>query len=405
MKINPIIYLAGLSILLTSCEIRPDVDRSQFEIPAEYLVEAENIPAFWVASIDEVNDFIVNNVRKGSYYQAGVSAGGRAVYAVCYGEPRAGSGTTTYSGALSAGGMDAYRGPDNSKTVYMAAAGIHGIELEGIMGMVNLISVFETGADLNGVAWPELASLADSVDRIVLIPLVNPDGRARLPIRMESHKGHHPDAYLCHEYLNTGGRHGGQLIGWPEVKEFIPMDFSQFAFPGGYPNDNGVNIMHDDFFGTRQPETQMLFDMAAREKPDLILNMHTGVPRENYFMSLLKPDCESALYPVWAELYRSVHGGLTARGLRKTTDPERECDPSRVKISGLRNLNTALNFHCGALCVTVEDTSHGYSGVYENGDPVEVTPQKILRSELTAHREALRFLSRTGGRSQWEKQN
>ena len=47
-------------------------------------------------------------------------------------------------------------------------------------------------------------------------------------------------------------------------------------FPGGYPNDAGVNIQHDDFFGARQPETQAQFDLVARERPDLTMNMHTG---------------------------------------------------------------------------------------------------------------------------------
>ena len=51
------------------------------------------------------------------------------------------------------------------------------------------------------------------------------------------------------EYLNTGGKPDGTITGWPQIKEFIPMDFSKPGFPGGYPNDAGVNIQHDDFFG------------------------------------------------------------------------------------------------------------------------------------------------------------
>ena len=32
----------------------------------------------------------------------------------------------------------------------------HGGEIEGIVGLVNLIAVLETGADLRGKAWPEI---------------------------------------------------------------------------------------------------------------------------------------------------------------------------------------------------------------------------------------------------------
>ncbi len=380
-------------------------DNYKFNIPETYLEEAENIPPFWITTIDEVNDFIQNNVRKGSYSTIGVSAGSRPIQAVFYGTPRDGAGTTTYSGSLSVKDIAKYRGKDNDKTVYLGMAGVHGFELEGIMGMINLISVFETGKDLNGGEWPEIEALLDSLDRIILVPLVNPDGRHRIPIRMESHKGHDPDAYLVHEYLNTGGKEGGEIIGWPDVKEYIPMDFSQFEFPGGYPNDNGVNIMHDDFLGNVQPETQMLYDLTTKEKPDLIMNMHTGVPRSNYFMTMVPSYCEPSLIPVWIALYEAVHTKLTQEGLQKSNNIENISIDAARKASSINlsryNLNTALNLHCGSLCVTVEDASHGYSGVYDNGDPVVQTPEKILRSELIAHQEAMKFLYKTGGKAKW----
>ena len=40
------------------------------------------------------------------------------------------------------------------------------------------------------------------------------------------------------------------------------MDLSIPGFPGGYPNDAGVNIQHVIFLGKKQPETQALFDLA-----------------------------------------------------------------------------------------------------------------------------------------------
>lgn len=405
-RLFKIIFVLMFAPLLLSCSKQDGKMKqiNEFNVPQELLEEVENIPSFWLSTIDEINQFIKTTVRKGNYEQIGVSAGGRPIYAVFYGAPRLGVGTTTFSGSQSIHDIEAYRGPDYDKTVYMGLGGVHGFELEGIVGIVNLISIFETGYDLNGEEWPDLEEMLNVIDRIILIPLMNPDGRARIPIRMETHKGHAPDAFFTHEYLNTGGNIDGDLIGWPQVKRYIPMDFSKFEFPGGYPNDNGVNIMHDDFLGEKQPETQALFDLCKKENPDIIMNMHTGVSRNNYFMTMLRPLlCESELIPIWESLYVSVHTKLTEEGLKKTRDLALEANPNIVKGGLGYNLNTALNLHCGTLCVVVESPSHGYSGVYDNGNPVEQTPEKLLRAQLVAHKAALEFLQLSGGRSQWNE--
>ena len=49
---------------------------------------------------------------------------------------------------------------------------------------MNLIAVLETGTDLRGQAWPEIMAAAAALDRIVLIPILNADGRSRVPLRM-----------------------------------------------------------------------------------------------------------------------------------------------------------------------------------------------------------------------------
>ncbi len=381
------------------------------EVPAAFFEEADSIAPFWIATVDEVNDFLNKHVQKGEVRNLGVSAGGRTIKGVFYGTQRENSGTTTFSGATTTKSISTHRGKDYDKTVYLGIGGVHGFELEGIVGTINLISVLETGKDLRGEAWPEIEALKDSVDRIILIPLLNPDGRARIPIRMESHKGHAPDANFVHQYLNTGGKRTAQLIGWPAVKEFIPMNFDDFEFPGGYPNDNGVNIMHDDFFGKKQPETQILFDLVALEKPDLIINMHTGVGRKNYFMEALKPMCEYRMTPVWESFYIALHTELTKNGMQKTNDLTFQTDFNRKYKKRYNenfknyNLNTALNLHCGALSVTIESPCHGYSGIYDDGTPVIQTPEILMRTQLTAHQAAMRFLIQTGGRAGWEKGN
>ncbi len=391
-------------LLLVSCKGpsgSEGMKTGEYLFPDGYLDQPDTIPSFWVATNSEINLFLKTKVSKGKVERIGTSAGGRPVMAVMYGEPRKGNGTTTFSGACGINNIAPYRGPDNEKTVYVGLGGVHGYETEGITGVVNLISVMETGKDLNGKEWPEISSVKEKVDRIILIPLLNPDGRERVPVIMQTHKGASKDSYLVHEYLNTGGKPDGTLIGWPDVKEFIPMDFSKVGFPGGYPNDAGVNLMHDDFFGDLQPENQALFDLAAREKPDIIINMHTGAPGNNYFMRMHRPMCEPVLDPVYDSLYTSVHTGLTLQGLQSTDDPAIEADPAKSP-RGVYNLDCALNLHCGALSVVVEAPSHGFSGTDRSGKPVMQTPEMILNAELVVHLEAMKFLAETGGRSKWK---
>ena len=389
---------------LVSCEGPSEsvgIKKGEYVFPDGYLAQPDTIPSFWVATNSEINSFLKTMVSKGKVQRIGTSAGGRPLMAVMYGEPRKGQGTTTFSGACGINNIAPYRGPDNDKTVYVGLGGVHGYETEGIMGVVNLISVMETGRDLNGKEWPEITSVINKVDRIILIPLLNPDGRERVPVIMQTHKGASKDSYLVHEYLNTGGKPDGTLIGWPDVKEFIPMDFSKVGFPGGYPNDAGVNLMHDDFFGNLQPENQALFDLVAREKPDIIINMHTGAPGNNYFMRMHRPMCEPVLDPVYDSLYTVVHTGLTLQGLQSTNDPAVEADPAESP-RGVYNLDCALNLHGGALSVVVEAPSHGFSGTDRSGEPVMQTPEMILNAELVVHLEAMRFLAETGGRSKWK---
>lgn len=383
--------------VVSSCSAQTKTT-NHFNIPEAYLEQPAAIPDFWKTSLVEISSFLDNTVRKGKVQVIGTSAGGRPIKAVFYGKAREGKGTTTFSGSLGFGNVGAYRGADHDKMVYVGMSAVHGGEFEGIVGTVNLISVLETGKDLRGKEWPEIAAVAEKIDRLILIPVMNPDGRDRIPLRMEKYVG---TSNVIHEFFNTGGKPDLSLIGWPYVKEFIPLDFKNTSFPGGYPNDAGVNLAHDDFFGKRQPETQALFDLAAREKPDLIINMHTGAPGNNYFMRMHRPLCEPALEQTFGALYEQVHTALALQGLQSTKDPEIEAKIDLVRSRGMYNLDAALNLHCGALGALIEAPSHSFSGTNRAGEVVVHTPEMLLDAQLVCHQAAMKFLSKTGGRSKW----
>ncbi len=365
----------------------------KYQIPPDYLREPAAIPAYWVSTYDDVTEFLTTKVHKGKVEVIGTSAGGRPIRAVFYGSPRQGKGTTTFSGSLGFGDVRAYRGPDHDKKVYMAMAAVHGGEFEGIVGMINLISVIETGKDLRGREWPDITAIIPKIDRLILIPIVNVDGRIRIPLRMEAFRN--TDLTVA-EYLNTGGKPDGKITGWPQIKEFIPMDMSAPGFPGGYPNDAGVNIQHDDFFGKKQPETEALFDLTAREKPDLIMNLHTGA----VYMRMDRPLGEPALHNTFDTLFKYVHSELGKKGLQYSNDPVMAGDPA-LATTGVFNIDGALNFNCGALSVVVESPSHSFDGLNEDGKPAGQKPEMLLDAQLICHQQAMKFLELTGGRSKW----
>jgi predicted deacylase len=392
-----LLLAGGIALRLGAAADVGPPPKSYPNIPQNYLLEAANPPDFWISTVDGVADFLRERVHKGTVVVIGRSAGGRPIRAVLYGRAREGRGTTTFSGAVGAGAMRAYFGPDFERKVYLAMASVHGGEFEGIVGLVNLLSVLETGRDLRGRAWPEIVAAAGRIDRLIVIPIVNMDGRARVPLRMEAFHG--TDGTIA-QYMNTGGWLDGKLIGWPECKEFIPLDFSRTQFPGGYPNDNGVNIMHDDFLGERQPETQALLDLAARERPDLILNLHTGAGSEDYYTRMLRPVAEDVLTPAFNGLYSAVQSGLARAGLQASRDPATEADPAHAP-KNVFNLDTALDFHCGALSVVVESPSHGYAGKNQQGGEVRQSADQLLDAQLVVQQEAMGYLVSAGGRARW----
>jgi len=356
-----------------------------------------DIPAWWQSTLDERDAFLATQVKKGEVINYGTSAGGRPLRAVVYGKARTGHGTTTANGAVSFGDIRSWLGPDHGKRVGLVFSAIHGGEFEGIVGTMNLLAVLETGTDLAGRPQPALAAAAARLDRLIVIPVANPDGRARIPLRMLRFFGMSNRAA---EYFNTGAWADGSLIGWPANKEFVPVDFARLQFAGGYFNDAGVNCQHDDFLGQMQPETRALLDLCARERPDLGLNLHTGVAQDNYFMGMLHPVTGRTVEAAWAGLYRQTHTALATAGHRSTTDPAIEADPAKIGPI-VPNLDTVINLHAGTLSVIVESPSHSYSGLRRDGTPAPKDPLLLLDAHLVLFTAAFDYLADTGGLAIW----
>jgi hypothetical protein len=140
--------------------------------------------------------------------------------------------------------------------------------------------------------------------------------------------------------------------------------------------------------------------LTARERPDLILNMHTGAS----FIQPLRPFIEPVLIPAWEEFYRRVRTLLAQEGLQGSADSAKAADPARETTSPY-NLETALNLNCGALAALVESPAHSFSSIKRDGKPFQHTAQDLLNAQLITHQEAMVYLLETGGRMKWTGAN
>jgi hypothetical protein len=226
--------------------------------------------------------------------------------------------------------------------------------------------------------------------------MFNPDARARIPTRMLPFTGNNRAA----SYIGVGAWADGSPLGWPTNKEFAPVDFGRLQFAGGYFNDAGVNCQHDDFLGTMQPETRALLNLCARERPDLTLNLHTGVSQDDYFLVVTNSDIGSVLMPAWTELHRRVHSALAVAGHRSTTDPAVESNVALTSSFG-QNLNTALNLHSGTLCVMIESPSVAFAGKRRDGSPAPSDAQGVLDAHVVMFTAAFDYVADTGGLPAW----
>ncbi|MEK7412774.1 MAG: M14 family zinc carboxypeptidase [Planctomycetota bacterium] len=225
-------------------------------------------PAWWRTTIAQI-DATVRSVRTGQAEILTQSAGGRPVHMVSYGTPTRHVPTANLSGAIGCNDPRVYKDETNEPQVVMIVAGCHGSEAEATNGALQLIQIMETGRDYAGKDRSALAELARGY-RLIIIPALNPDGRARTPASMIG------VAEAEALRINQGVWKDGRSIGYPACKRYQPLDPKAVSFLGGYPNDDGYNIMHDATPGDiRTAEATALLKLVAREGADLALHMHS----------------------------------------------------------------------------------------------------------------------------------
>jgi hypothetical protein len=154
---------------------------------------------------------------------------------------------------------------------------------------------------------------------------------------------------------------------------------------GAYFNDDGVNLMHDDFFLPMARETEAILRLARREAPDVAVSLHS---HEHPPVVL-----QTTYVPVFVkERIRDFSARLKARhdqrGLPYGRVLEPQADDPRPGPSASFNLASALHHVSGAMAFVFE-CSHG--SVSERSPAPLVSHDQILDVQLTLYEEMLAF--------------
>ena len=230
-----------------------------------YQIKLKPRPSWWKVRLPEIRA----ELKKVSRGRVETILKAKGISAVHYGEKEFPEPLNRWPAAASSSNPDSYKTSGYDPQCVMMIAGVHGAEPEGVVTVLNLIHLLETGIDLRGKTRPLLLDLLKRY-RLVLVPCCNPDGRKISPDHLEG--------VTLEEFrrISQGVWKDGSTITWAQSKEYFPLPLDRVSFPGGYPNRDGYNIMHDCAPGRLYTkEAEAVLSLVQRCQPDLFLNLHS----------------------------------------------------------------------------------------------------------------------------------
>jgi hypothetical protein len=359
------------SMLSTLASDAAEVTTMTYEQAVRRLPERK-IPSFWIGDVAGLSGRF-EKLTKGEVGTIAISPGGRPVHLVIFGKKEKPGHKANFNSAIGGREPAAYMDkPARKKPVILFAGPVHGAEVEGLTGLVNLINIMESGEDLRGKSHPTLRALGERC-RLLIIPDGNPDGIARFEPRS-----------LCGmegidlRFWGQGTWSDNTFCGWPQSKRRHPMAGDDVGFLGCYFNDRGINPMHDEFFAPMGPEAPAILKVAAEEGPDLAVSLHShenkpAVLRPAYVTVEVQQDIRSLAERCYSLL---AERGLPHGGLFEVKSEGGE-NPSPF------NLTSALYHISGAGSFTFE-CPHGLK------DGCRVSFEQILDIQLTLYEAMLK---------------
>jgi len=337
----------------------------------------ETCPAFWKAELDDVVQ-TARSARRGQSRVLCRSAGGREIHLFSYGPKQPRRSTANYNSACAGRDPASYALKDGrQRPVLLFLGPVHGGEVEGVAGLVNMIHVAETGKDLRGRAWPEMAENVHHC-RTLIIPMGNPDGRLRFP--RHSSVG---ISLADRQQWEMGVDAQGNSFRWPQVKRLHPMRGPRVKQLGAYFNDDGINLMHDEWFAPMTQETRSLLDLAREEAPDFAVSLHSCASAPVILQPAYAPWSVKETVTTFSKRLgeRYAAAGLPHSKMgRPPKEDGREFPPPSF------NLTSALHHVCGAVTMVHECPN----GVVDEPYP-QLGHEELLDIELILFDELLRF--------------
>lgn len=331
------------------------------------------LPDFWVGDVKDLPQRF-EHLTRGQMTVIATTPGGRPVHLIAYGDKAKVAHRANFNSAI--GGQDPSAYVDKAsrkKPVVLFIGPVHGQEVEGLTGLVNLIEIMETGKDLRGKSQDTLRQLGDQC-RLLIIPAGNPDGTARFEPRSLHGMG---DDDL--RFWGQGTWKDDTFCDWPQCKRQHPMIGDNVGFLGCYFNDRGINPMHDEFFAPMGPESAAFLRVAREEGPDLAVSLHSheskpAVYRPAYVPAEIQQDIRSLAQECYTLLNQRQlpWGGLFEVRAEGGKNPESF------------NLTSALYHTSGAGSFTFE-CAHGIRGA------CQVTFEQILDIQLTLYEAMLNY--------------
>ncbi len=330
------------------------------------------LPPFWVGDVKTVTQQ-VEKLTRGEVRTIAKSPGGRPIYLVSYGPLEKLERNSNFNSAVGGRDLTAYMNKSlRKKPVILFIGPVHGHEVEGLTGLMNLIAVMETGRDLRGQEQPELRRLGEQC-RLLIIPSGNPDGTARFePGRCNGME------IIDLQFWGMGTWADGRIAVWPDSKRQHPRTGPKIGFMGCYFNDIGINPMHDEFFAPMSTEAPAIIRVASDEGPDMAVSLHSCA----WAPSILRPAYTPlAIQKDAARLADDYYALLERRGLPH----DKQSVPPTIEGDGKGplepfNLISAVYHASGATAFTLE-CPHGVTG----DKPCHVSLSQIVDIQLALY--------------------
>lgn len=355
---------------------------SQIETESGDPPNNSDIPEFFKSKLSDIQKE-VESIKFGEVKTIATSPGALPVYAVFYGEKEDLQSQANYNSAVAARNPAYYAKKDSStKPVVFFIGPVHGQEVEGLVGLLNLIHIAETGKDYRGKNYSSLKIKIEKC-RTIIIPCGNPDGRKRCPY--DSFVGL-PTSIMTK--YGQGTKKDGTFWGWPGAKSLHPMK-GDVQILGAYFNDDGINVMQDEYFNPMAKETSAILEIARTEAPDITVSLHSHENRPIILQPAFVPMfIKNRTYDLAIKLnqrYKNSDLPVYPEDWFWTPKPDDETFPPKTTF----NLISALHHISGTMAFTFE-CSHG--SISDNVLNPMIDYNDILDIQLTLYDEIFNYI-------------